>query len=141
MLDETDRRLLAYLKQDARAAVTTIASDLGLSRVTVQSRMARLVASGVISRFTVDITGEGMHDVVRAVMLIEVAGNMSGSVIRRLRHRTDIIELHTTNGAWDLVARIEAASLAEFDTSLREIREIQGISNSETCLLLNSAQP
>jgi hypothetical protein len=45
--------------------------------------------------------------------------------------------VHTTNGAWDLVAEIQASSLAEFDIALREVRLIDGIANSETSILLS----
>ena len=46
--------------------------------------------------------------------------------------------LHSTNGTWDLVAQIETVNLPEFDRVLREIREIKGVLNSETSLLLNA---
>ena len=46
--------------------------------------------------------------------------------------------MHTTNGAWDLVAEIQASSLAEFDIALREVRLIDGIANSETSILLST---
>ncbi|MGO8658564.1 Lrp/AsnC ligand binding domain-containing protein, partial [Rhizobium ruizarguesonis] len=49
-----------------------------------------------------------------------------------------ISALHTTNGNWDLVADIRAASLADFDRVLREVRMIDGVANSETSLLLSS---
>ena len=58
--------------------------------------------------------------------------------IKKLRGLAEIQTLHTTNGKWDLVADIRAASLAEFDRVLREVRMIDGISNSETSLLLSS---
>jgi DNA-binding Lrp family transcriptional regulator len=46
--------------------------------------------------------------------------------------------VHTTNGAWDLVAEIHSSSLAEFDQVLREVRLIDGIANSETSILLST---
>jgi len=46
------------------------------------------------------------------------------------------MEQHSTDGAGDLVAHIEVQSLQEFDRVLREIREIEGVLNSETNLML-----
>ena len=37
-----------------------------------------------------------------------------------------------------MVAQIETTGLPEFDLILRQIREIRGVANSETSLLLNA---
>ena len=139
-MDDIDRQLLGLLKHDGRASVTTLAGTLGVSRATVQARIERLQRDGTIQRFTIDVGHGQVGDVVRAVMLVEVQGNLTRSVIRALRRLPEISDLHSTNGAWDLVAQVETSSLAEFDRTLRDVREIKGILNSETCLLLNSAQ-
>ena len=47
--------------------------------------------------------------------------------------------LYSTNGAWDLVAELDCADLRDFDRALREIRAVPGVTNSESCLLLDSA--
>jgi len=138
-LSLTDRRLISVLKKDGRASVTTLAGQLGVSRATVQTRMAKLIAGGVIQRFTIDLDATGRGDVISAVMMIEVQGNLARAVTSALRKLPEIASLHTTNGNWDLVARIETSNLPEFDRVLREVREISGVLNSETCLLLNAA--
>lgn len=139
-LTPTDRKLLAALTRDARASVTTLASQLGVSRATVQTSLERLVTSNTIQRFTIDVDVGAGGDLVRAVMTIEVQGNLTSAVVRALNKMPEIVSLHSTNGAWDLVAQIEAASLAEFDGLLRRTREISGILNSETSILLNTAK-
>ena len=138
-LDANDRRLIAALQRNARASVTELAGALGLSRATVHTRLNRLVERGVIRRFTVELDPAADVEAVRAVMLIELQGALGRSVTRRLRGIPQIASLHSTNGAWDLVAQIETGSLAEFDQVLRQVREIQGVVNSETCLLLDTA--
>ena len=138
-LSTTDRAILSALKQDARMSVTNLAASLGLSRATVQMRMDRLVETQMIQRFTIDIDASADTDMVRAVMLIELEGSMSRSVIASLTRISQIVTLHTTNGNWDLVAHVEAFNLPDFDQVLRKVREIEGVLNSETSLLLNTA--
>ncbi len=138
-LDQTDLDLLNLLKVDARVTTTTLAAKMGVARATVKSRLERLQRDGVIQRFTIDVSTSVQTDTVRAVMMIELEGNKSRAVIATLRRKSEVSELHTTNGTWDLVARLETTSLADFDRVLREIREIAGVLNSETCLLLNRA--
>ncbi len=139
-LTSTDRNLLAALKRDARASVTTLAEQLGVSRATVQTSMERLVKSNTIQRFTIDVDSSTGVELIRAVMTIEVQGNLTSSIVQSLKKMPEIVSLHSTNGAWDLVAQIETSSLVEFDGLLRRTREISGILNSETSILLNTAK-
>lgn len=139
-LNTTDRKLLAILRQNARASVTTIAQQLGVSRATVQASLGRLLQSNVIQRFTIEVDASAGVDLIKAVMTIEVQGNLTSSVVKALKKMPEIVSLHSTNGAWDLVAQIETTSLPEFDGLLRRTREITGILNSETSILLNTAK-
>jgi DNA-binding Lrp family transcriptional regulator len=138
-LSATDRRLIHALQQDGRASVTTLAGKLRVSRATVQNRMERLVSTGIIRRFTIEVDASAEVEVIRAVMMIELEGTLARSVTGSLKRLAEIVSLHSTNGTWDLVAHIETSSLPEFDRVLREVREIKGVLNSETSILLNRA--
>lgn len=139
-MDDTDRALIGQLKIDGRASVTTLAARLGVSRVTVQNRMTRLIETGAIRKFTVELGDAGLDEHIKAVMMIEVKGTHAAAVVRRLRRMPELSDLFTTNGVWDLVAMIEVSSLPEFDRVLREVREIPGVTSSETSLLLDRAR-
>ncbi|WP_232476203.1 Lrp/AsnC family transcriptional regulator [Flavisphingomonas formosensis] len=136
--DDLDRRIIAHLRIDGRAPVSTIAAALDVARGTVQTRLERLLATGTVMGFTARIRDDYDDRTVRAVMLIEVRGKSTTQVIRRLRGIPEVHMLHTTNGSWDLVAEIRAGSLTDFDRTLREVRMIDGVDNSETSLLLSS---
>lgn len=136
-MDTIDRRLLAILRTDGRASISKLAELLKISRGTVQNRIDRLTAEGIIAGFTVRIAAEDPH-AVRAVMLIEITGQKTVSAIKMLRGIPEIRALHTTNGAWDLIAEIQTENLAEFDRVLRHIRAMDGVSKSETSLLLTT---
>ena len=136
--DDLDRRLIAHLRADGRASISTLAEALRVSRGTVQNRLDRLLEGGVLLGFTARVHTDYDEDAIRAVMMIEVVGKSTNQVIHRLRGITEIRTLHTTNGNWDLVADIHAASLSDFDRVLREVRMIDGVANSETSLLLST---
>jgi len=137
-LDDLDHRLVGALRADGRAAVSKLALELKVSRATIESRMKRLLDRGVLLGFTVRLPAEETADAVRAVMSIEVVGKSTAAVIKGLRSIPDITALHTTNGAWDLIAEIRTTNLQEFDRVLRVVRGIDGVLNSETSLLLSS---
>lgn len=136
--DELDRRLIAHLRGDGRASLSKLSDVLGVTRGTVQKRLDRLTETGTLLGFTARVREDYDDHTVNAVMMVEVVGKSTTQVINKLRGFTEIYALHTTNGNWDLVAYIRAASLADFDRVLREVRMIDGVSNSETSLLLSS---
>ena len=135
-LDDLDRRLIAALRERARMPITRLAPVHKARRTPAQARLDRLLESGAVLGFT--IRARQANDQVRAMMMVEIEGRSTTAVIKRLRGFPEIVALHTTNGGWDLIAEITAASLADFDRILREIRQIDGVLNSETSLLLTS---
>ncbi|SEQ74477.1 DNA-binding transcriptional regulator, Lrp family [Faunimonas pinastri] len=137
-LDDLDRKLIEVLRVDGRAAISKLADILGVTRGTVQARLERLLDSGAVLGFTVRVRQDNDEGAIRAVMMIEVAGKSTTAIIKKLRGMPELHSLHTTNGAWDLVAELRASSLQDFDRVLREVRMIDGILNSETSILLSS---
>ncbi len=134
-LDETDKSLIAALRQDARKSVTELAGMLDVTRATVRTRLDRLQASGQITRFTIE-TNTAPEQSVRAVSFISLRGQITRGISRALFKLPQVSQVHSTNGAWDLVVNLECNNLSDFDQALRGLRAIPGVSNSETCLLL-----
>src|ERR1700753_4256287 len=135
-MDELDRQLIGLLRDDARTSVATLAKKLRVARGTVQNRLARLERDGTIAGYTVRLRPEVEERRIAALMTIAVEGTRQEAVVRLLRGDPAIQTLHTTNGRWDLVAEIHADSLQAFDQILNRIRQIDGISGTETSLLL-----
>ena len=134
-LPEIDRAIVAALRADARMSITRLAQVVGVSRATARARLETLVADGRIRRFTVE-TDVDVEGEVRAITLVELQGRLSQTVIRTLARIPEVSTIHSTNGAWDLVVEIRTDTLVNFDRVLREIREVPGVLNSESCLLL-----
>jgi DNA-binding Lrp family transcriptional regulator len=137
-MDELDRRLLSRLRADARMPASALASDLKVSRGTVQNRIDRLKARGLIQGFTIRARPDIESERVRAVMSIEVVGERTSAVVRALAGFPQVAAIYSTNGRWDLVAELDTDNLSGFSQTLDEIRQIAGIANSETSLLLRS---
>lgn len=136
-LDETDRRLIALLQENGRMPTASLAAVLGVSRGTVQNRIARLQAAKVLIGFTVRLGQEIADEAVRAITSIAIEGDQTSRIVAALARMPEITRLHSTNGRWDLVVEITAADLGHIDRVLREIRSVKGIAGSETSLLLS----
>jgi DNA-binding Lrp family transcriptional regulator len=136
-MDDTDRALIALLRDNARASVSSLAASCGISRGTVQNRIERLVRQGSIQGFTIRQSADSTAHTIRAVTMLEVGGGRLAQIVRALRALPEVAGLHTTNGKWDLIVDLAADNLAAFDAVLRRIRTIEGITNSETSLKLS----
>lgn len=137
-LDATDQGLLAMLRANARAPVVELARRLGVSRATVQNRMRRLEQEGVIAGYTVRITSEIKRPAVRALMSIRAESAREARVVDSLRGDPNVAAIHHTTGRWDLIAEIQADSLASFNRIVGTLRLIDGVTATETNLLLES---
>jgi DNA-binding Lrp family transcriptional regulator len=137
-MDDTERRLVSLLRDNARLPVASLASILGISRATVQNRIDRLIADGTITGFTIKLRPDAEPAAVCAIMMIEIDGERTEPIMKILRGFPEVSAIHTTNGRWDLIVELKTASLDAFDKALRRIREMKGIASSETSLLLSS---
>jgi DNA-binding Lrp family transcriptional regulator len=139
-LDDTDRRLIALLRADARRPASSLAAALGVSRGTVQNRIARLLRGGVITGFTLRLApqAETAGASIRAITAIEIRGRSTAGVLRALRGFPEVRTLHMTNGRWDVIAELAASGLETLDEALNRIRMLEGVTNTETSILLST---
>src|ERR1700756_2915906 len=137
-MDDTDRQLIGLLRNDARASGASLAKALGVSRGTVQNRMQRLSTNGTIHGYTARVEPDAAESGIHAFMTVAVEGNQVDAVIKALRGEPAVTALYSTNGRWDIVAELQADSLEGFDRVLGRIRLIEGISQTETSLLLST---
>ena len=137
-LDAIDRALIALLRANAREPVASLAKKLKVSRGTVQNRIDRMLRQGEILGFTVRVLPEAESQRVRAIMAIAVEGEKSGAVLKALRGFPEVEAVHMTNGRWDMLAELSTESLADFSRMLDAVRLIEGISATETSLLLTT---
>jgi DNA-binding Lrp family transcriptional regulator len=137
-MDTLDQQLIALLRTDARASVATLAHRLGVSRGTVNNRIAKLEDSGTIVGYTVRLRPDVAHHQISAWMSIAVEGNQTRKVIATLLGEPGVAALHDTNGRWDLLAELRCENLGDLAAVLERIRLIKGIGNTETSIHLQS---
>ncbi len=137
-MDDTDHRLIALLRQDARLSVAALAARLGVSRGTVTNRLRKLEDAQVVVGYTVRLRPDAEPDRIRAWMGVLVDGNQTRAVVASLLGEPGVEALHDTNGRWDLLAELRAESMAELSRVLDRVRLIKGIANTETSILLAS---
>lgn len=139
-MDKLDEKLVTLLRHNGRRSISDLAIETNSSRATVRSRIERMEQIGAIIGYTVILQADAVEAAIRGIMMIEIEGHVTDRVIRTLGGFAEISEIHSTNGRWDLIVELSAATLSDFDAVLRRIRLVPGITGSETSLLLSTAR-
>lgn len=134
--DSADARIIAELRRDARISLSDLSHAVGLSRVTVRTRLARLQQRGVIIGYTVVLAEDVAEHPVRGLMMLAIEGRGTDRILRFLRGMSSVKAIHSTNGKWDLIVELGTETLSGLDDALTSIRKLDGITTSETSLLL-----
>ena len=138
-MDELDQALLALLRADAPNERGGSRQAVGSSsRATIGNRVKRLEQSGVIVGYTVRLRPDAEPQEIRAWMSIAVEGDRTREVVKILLGEPAVSALHDTNGRWDLLAEVHAASIAELSEVLERVRKIKGIETTETSIHLQT---
>lgn len=137
-MDKLDGMLIKALQRDGRASVSELAADLGVTRATVKARMDRLRAIGQIAGFTVLTRSDVAAHAVRGLMMLGIEGRGTEAVMRAVSGMVEVLAVHSTNGTWDLIIEIGTETLDALDAVLFRIRRMDGVTRSETNLLLST---
>lgn len=137
-MNNLDASIIALLKRNARMSVTQLSHELAVSRVTIDSHIKKMETSGVITGYTVTLGAEEFRHNVSGWIMINVLANEEENIITKMISMPEITRLHTTNGRWDLAAEIQTSTLEAFDTAISRLRQIPGIKDTDTSLLLSS---
>ncbi len=100
MIDELDARLIELLAAEPRVGVLEASRRLGVARGTVQARLDRLQARGVVTGYGPDIDPAALDHAVTAFVTLEIrqAGGHD-PVAERLAAIPEVLEAHTITGA------------------------------------------
>ena len=135
---DKDRELLALLSQNARMPVTELARHLGLARTTVQTRIDKLEAEGVISGYGLKLSEDYLSSLVRAHVLITILPKSLNAVTKSLDAIREVTSLYSVSGSFDLIAVLAAPSIAELDRLIDRIGEIAGVERTLSSVILST---
>lgn len=138
-MDDLDYKLLGLLTSDARASVSDLANELGVSRGTVQNRIDRMKRDKVIHRFTVQMGSDEEDHQISAFTLIKLNADDGKVAIASLKRIDGVLDISTLSGAFDLVVELRTSSLKRLDGILDRIRSIKDVSETQSHIRLTTA--
>jgi DNA-binding Lrp family transcriptional regulator len=107
-IDALDARLLLELRANPRVGVVEISRRLGVARGTVQARMDKLAARGVITGFGPEVEPAQMGYPVLAFISLEIVQGRLEEAVATLARVPEVLEVHGVTGDRDLLCRVVA---------------------------------
>lgn len=137
-MDSHDHKIIAELRRDARLSLSDLEQIVGLSRATVRTRIKKLEDQGAIIGYTVVLAEDMQVHPVRGLMMLAIEGRGTDRISRVLGGIGAVRAIHSTIGKWDLIIELGAETLEVLDQVLSDIRRLDGVTASETNLMLRT---
>lgn len=134
--DDLDRKLLALLRENARAPVSDLAHQLGVSRSAIYAGLTRMEQDGTIDGFTVRLGAGHQGRTVRAHVMIKVAPKLSAVAQEALAEMPALVGLFAVAGEHDFIAMIEAPSLERLNDLIDGIGMLDGVLDTTSSIIL-----
>ena len=135
-LDDSDKKIVSVLKENSRQSFVEIGKEVGLSEAAVRRRVKRLTDSGYLKRFTVELdqsTG------AKALTFIAVSPTVPIPAVSKFLQKLDGVEgVYEITGEYDILSNISGQNITEVNRCIDEIRRINGVSNTNTIIILKS---
>lgn len=136
-LDDIDRHLIALLQDNARLSTVQLAKAVGLARSSVQERIARLEAAGVIAQYTVRLGSGG--DPLRAWLLLRYADGFGcEDVMPKLADIPQVKSCHSVAGEIDMLVLVEADTPGMLADLRERIAALKGVDDVTTFPVLRT---
>ena len=138
MPDTLDARLVKVLHDHPRIGVLGAARMLGVARATVQSRLDRLVESGVLSLAPrLDPARFGFP--VSALVSLELQQSHLGTpAAEALQQIPEVVEIHSVSGQADLLVRVVARSNEDLQRVLHALLGVEQVLRTSSSILLKT---
>ena len=137
-LDDLNKKIIEYLKSDGRASFTEIAEKYKVSDSTIRKRVNKLIEDGTIERFTIILNPNRNGKSV--ISFLTIIPSQSDQAIKELARKIvkipEVNECFYMSGKCGVLAKVVVKNLGELDSLLEKIRNLQGISEIESCIVL-----
>jgi DNA-binding Lrp family transcriptional regulator len=140
-LDDTDRRIVALLREDGRMSVNEVAQQAHVSRATAYARLERLRSSSVITGFQATIDPGKVGLPVTALILVNLEQKNWPSVHDALGAIPGVEWSAFTSGSFDMVLLVRMADVKALrDVVLVQLHGLPFVKSSQTVFVLDEEQ-
>ena len=131
--DNTDEKILGFLRDDSRESFVVIGKKLKLSESAVRRRVKNMVNNGIIEKFTIE------EQNASAIVLISVDSSIDTSKVSvKLTKLNAVKTVYEITGQYDISVIIKAPNITEINTCIDDLRKIPGVIDTNTVIILRT---
>ncbi|RTL63669.1 MAG: Lrp/AsnC family transcriptional regulator [Pseudonocardiaceae bacterium] len=135
-IDDVDARLLLALSESPRATVLALAERMGMSRNTVQARLARLDQHRVLGAFERRIDTAALGYPLVAYVTVQVTQSRLDEVGAALGQVPEVLEVLGISGQSDLQVQVVARDADDLYRVAGELLAVDGVERTTTGLVM-----
>ena len=139
-LDDTDRRLLAVLLEDARISQRGLAQRIGVAQGTITNRLRRLENLGVIKGYTVLLEPESIGWTMTVITGLRIEKGSMINVQQNIAADPRVFAVYDVTGDYDSMVLARVQSRKDLDDLTKTVFTLKGVQRSFTQVVLNTVK-
>ena len=137
-----DARIISVFTEQPGIGVLGASRALGVARGTVQARLDRLTARGVLTSFAPHVEPAAMGYPVTAFCTLEIRQSRGhDAVVGHLERIPEVLEAHTITGQGDLMIRVVAQDNAHLQHVIDRVVGVEQVERASTVIALATQVP
>ncbi len=136
-MDQLDVALVEAMRENPRVGDLELSRITQVARATVQSRLAKMEAAGIITGYGPDIDLVAAGHPVLAFVTLEIAQGALDAVTEELESLPNVLDAYVTSGAADVVCKIAATSHEDLQAVLLHISQSGSVVRSTSVIVLS----
>jgi len=139
-LDTLDKKIINNLTVDARQSARQLALKLGVSTVTILSRMKKLEKDKIILGYTVTIDHEKIGYSLTAIIEIMAKKDKIVDIEEKVSKFENVCGVYDITGTTDTIIIAKFKERNELSTFVKGLASIPNVENTITHVVLNTAK-
>ena len=140
-MDQLDVALVETMRANPRIGDLELSRLTKVARATVQSRLARLEETGVITGYGPDVDLVAAGHPVLAFVTLEIVQGALDAVTAELDSLPNVLEAYITSGSADVVCKIAATSHEDLKDTLLHLTQASSVARSTSVIVLSELVP
>jgi DNA-binding Lrp family transcriptional regulator len=138
-MDALDYKILDLLKLNSRTGYGDIGQVIGLSASAVKRRIDRLVASGIIRGFTIQLDPTLDGTVTEAYVELFCRGTVAPAELKRILSSVpEVVDAGTVTGSADAIVHMRSRDIPSLELALEKVRIAPNVDHTRSAIVLSN---
>lgn len=139
-MDSIDRELVRLLQEDGKRSHAELSEAVGLAVSTVNERLKKLHAQGVVRRYVALIDPKAFDlDICAFVQVLITGPQLEQPFEERMERIPEVLECHSIAGEFSYLLKVRVRSTAHLEQFLREhIKSVPGVVRTHSMIVLTT---